>query len=270
MKMRYLGVALATAGATALLAGCMTVRPDDPVYIRQQQLQTQQQQLAARVDRLDRIFNNQSLSNLSQSQDSMQQQLNDLRGDIQELQHQQQIQTKQQRDLYSDLNKRLQKLELGAGAAAAAPAASSNSAPAGAASAAAPAAASTADQAAYQQNFDLLKQGRYEAAIGGFTNFIQQYPQSSLVPNAEFWMGEAHYQMNDFQGALVNYQAVLQGYPNSNKAPDALLKIGYSQYAMQNYTAARKTLESVLKNYPGTNVAKLARQRLDQMRKQGN
>lgn len=83
-------------------------------------------------------------------------------------------------------------------------------------------------------------------------------------------MGEAHYQMNDFQGALVNYQAVLQGYPDSNKAPDALLKIGYSQYAMQNYAAARKTLESVLKQYPGTNVAKLARQRLDQMRKQGN
>lgn len=269
MKMRYLSVALAAAGATTLLAGCMTVRPDDPVYIRQQQIQIQQQQLAARVDRLDRIFNNQSLSNLSQGQESMQQQLNDLRGDIQELQHQQQIQTKQQRDLYSDLNKRLQKLELSASAAATAPAAGST-VPASAASTAVPAVAASADQAAYQQNFDLLKQGRYEAAISGFTNFIQQYPQSPLVPNAEFWMGEAHYQMNDFQGALVNYQAVLQGYPDSNKAPDALLKIGYSQYAMQNYAAARKTLESVLKQYPGTNVAKLARQRLDQMRKQGN
>ncbi|MGH8279745.1 MAG: tol-pal system protein YbgF [Gammaproteobacteria bacterium] len=264
--MRHLSGLVLAAGATTLLAGCMTVRPSDPVYIRQQEIQASQQQLAARVQRIDRILNNQSLSNLSQNQESLQDQVNELRGAIQELQHQQQLDSKQQRDLYSDLNKRLQKLEL---AATTSPAASST-APAAAGSATPPASASAGAQAAYQQNFDLMRQGRYQAAITGFTDFIQQYPQSSLVPNAEFWMGEAHYQMNDFQGALVNYQAVLQGYPDSNKAPDALLKIGFSQAAMQDYAAARKTLASVISMYPGTSVAKLARQRLDQLRKQGH
>ncbi|MDE2460862.1 MAG: tol-pal system protein YbgF, partial [Gammaproteobacteria bacterium] len=93
---------------------------------------------------------------------------------------------------------------------------------------------------------------------------------SPLVPNAEFWMGEAHYQMSDFQGALVNYQAVVQGYPNSNKAPDALLKLGYSQYELGQYSAARKTLGNVIRQYPKSNVAKLAQQRLDRMRKEGH
>lgn len=262
MKSSYLTLFLA-AGATVLLSGCMTVRPDDPVYIRQQQL-------TARVDRLDQVFNNQSLVNLSQNVDSLQQQANELRGDIQVLQHDQQLTKKQQRDLYSDLDKRLQKLELGLNAAAASSA--SNSAATQAPSAGSAAAAVTAggDEAAYQQNFNLLKQGRYEDAINGFTDFIQQYPQSPLVPNAEFWMGEAHYQMSDFQGALVNYQAVVRGYPNSNKAPDALLKIGYSQYGMGNYKSARKTLDSVIKLYPGTSVANLAKQRLERMRKEGH
>jgi tol-pal system protein YbgF len=259
MKPRYLILLL--AGSAVLLSGCMTVRPDDPVYVRQQQL-------AARVDRLDQVFNNQSLVHLSQNVDSLQQQVNELRGDIQVLQHDQQLSKKQQRDLYSDLDKRLQKLELGLNAAAASAAAGSTATQAPAAGSSA--ATANGDQAAYQQNFNLLKQGRYEDAISGFTDFIQQYPQSPLVPNAEFWMGEAHYQMSDFQGALVNYQAVVQGYPNSNKAPDALLKIGYSQYGMGNYKSARKTLDSVIRQYPGTSVANLARQRLERMRKEGH
>ncbi len=261
MKSSY-SVVLLVAGLIALLSGCMPVKPDDPVYIRQQQLE-------ARVDRLDQVFNNQSLVNLSQNVESLQQQVNELRGDIQVLQHDQQLDKKQQRDLYSDLDKRLQKLELGLSAAApAAVGGAATQAPATGSPAAA--AAAGGDQAAYQQNFNLLKQGRYEDAINGFTNFIQQYPQSPLVPNAEFWMGEAHYQMSDFQGALVNYQAVIKGYPNSSKAPDALLKTGYSQYEMQQYKVARKTLESVIKQYPGTNVANLAKQRLNRIRKEGH
>lgn len=255
------------AGLTVLVAGCMTVRPDDPVYIQQQQLLAQQKQLETRVGRLDQIFNNQSLANLSQNQESVQQQVNELRGDIQVLQHDEQLSIKQQRDLYSDLDKRLQKLELNVGSGTASANGASTAPAAGTASVAVVAGG---DQAAYQQNFNLLKQGRYQDAINGFTNFIQQYPQSPLVPNAEFWMGEAHYQMSDFQGALVNYQAVVQGYPDSNKAPDALLKLGYAQYALGKYSAARKTLENVLQQYPKTNVAKLARQRLDRMRKEGH
>lgn len=265
MKARRLTGMVVAAGVAAVLGGCMTVRPSDPVYIRQQQIQASQQKLETRIQRLDRVLNNHSLSSLSQTQESLQQQVNELRGAIQELQHKQQLSTKQQRDLYSDLNRRVRKLELGVKATPAVASAAATGT-----TSAAPAAASGSDQAAYQQNLALLKQGRYQAAITGFTDFIQQYPQSALVPNAEFWMGEAHYQMKDFQGALVNYQAVVQGYPDSNKAPGALLKIGYSQYEMKNYTAAHKTLDQVLKQYPNSNVAKLARQRLKQMRKQGH
>lgn len=247
---------LPAAGLITLLAGCaMQVRPDDPYAIRQQQLE-------ARVDRLDQLFKNQSLTSMSQRIDDLQDQLRQLRGDVETLEHNVDLSKKQQRDLYLDLDRRLQKLELGTGSAQAGtgnPQAASQST-----------AGSGDEQSAYQKNFNLVKQGRYDDAIAGFTSFIQQYPQSSLVPNAEFWMGESHYQQSDFQGALINYKAVVQNYPDSSKAPDAMLKMGYAQYEMKDWKAARKTLDAVISKYPGSRSAGFAKQRLQRMKKEGH
>ncbi|HEX6549287.1 MAG TPA: tol-pal system protein YbgF [Gammaproteobacteria bacterium] len=247
---------LPAAGLITLLAGCaMQVRPDDPYAIRQQQLE-------ARVDRLDQLFKNQSLTSMSQRIDDLQDQLRQLRGDVETLEHNVDLSKKQQRDLYLDLDRRLQKLELGTGSAqsgAGNPQAASQST-----------AGAGDEQSAYQKNFNLVKQGRYDDAIAGFTAFIQQYPQSSLVPNAEFWMGESHYQQSDFQGALINYKAVAQNYPDSSKAPDAMLKMGYAQYEMKDWKAARKTLDAVISKYPGSRSAGFAKQRLQRMKKEGH
>lgn len=249
MRYRALMI-LPAAGLIALLSGCaMQVKPDDPYAIRQQQLE-------ARVDRLDQLFKNQSLTGMSQRIDDQQEQMRKLRGDVETLEHNVDLSKKQQRDLYLDLDRRLQKLELGGGG--------------GAAGAAQSAASAGDEQAAYQKNFNLLKQGRYDDAIAGFTAFIQQYPQSALVPNAEFWMGESHYQQKDFSGALVNYKAVVQNYADSSKVPDALLKMGYAQYEMQDWKAARKTLDKLIGKYPDSRAAGYARQRVQRMKKEGH
>lgn len=252
----YRTAMLPAAGLIVLLTGCtMQVKPDDPYAIRQQQLE-------ARVDRLDQLFKNQSLSSMSQRIDDQQDQLRQLRGDVETLEHNVDLTKKQQRDLYLDLDRRLQKLELGTG--------NSQASNGNTSTAAQPAANDADEQSAYQKNFNLVKQGRYDDAINGFTAFIQQYPQSQLVPNAEFWMGESHYQQSDFQGALVNYKAVVQNYPDSSKAPDALLKMGYAQYEMKDWKAARKTLDSVVSKYPDSRSAGFAKQRLQRMKKEGH
>src|SRR5690242_3248334 len=99
------GIAI-LAGFCVLLAGCQ-VRDDDPYAVRERQLE-------ARVDRLDQVFSkNQSLQGLSQRIDDLQDQLNKIRGDVEVLEHGEDLSQKQQRDLYQDLDKRLQKLEQG-------------------------------------------------------------------------------------------------------------------------------------------------------------
>jgi tol-pal system protein YbgF len=247
---------LPVAGLLILLTGCaMQVRDDDPYAIRQRQLE-------AKVERLDQLFRNLSLTGMSQRIDDLQDQLRQLRGDVQVLEHNVDLSKKQQRDLYMDLDRRLQKLELSAGSAGTGSDAGVNTGGA--------AAASGDEQGDYQKDFNLVKQGRYDDAIAAFTAFIQQYPQSSLVPNAEFWMGESHYQQSDFQGALINYKAVVDNYPDSSKAPDAMLKMGYAQYEMKDWKAARKTLTSLLNKYPKSRAATYAKQRLDRMKKEGH
>lgn len=237
-----------------LLAGC-TVRDDDPYAVRQRELE-------ARVNQIDQVFKNQSLQGISQRIDEQQDQIQKLRGDVELLEHNQDLSTKQQRDLYQDLDKRLQKLEMGLGAAAA-PAAAS----------AAPVAAPVgggADEAAYQKDFNLLKDGRFADAIKGYNSFLKQYPTSPLASNAVFWTGEAYYQMSDFDSALASFKKVVKDYPGSAKVSDAMLKIGYCQYEQQQWKSARQTLNSVVQNYPNTSAASLATQRLQRMQDEGH
>ncbi|MGE5626057.1 MAG: tol-pal system protein YbgF [Bacillota bacterium] len=255
-------VFLLVAGLGILLGGCQ-VRDDDPYAVRERQLE-------ARVDRLDQVFNkNQSLQGISQRIDEEQQQIQQLRGEVEVLQHDTELDKKQQRDLYQDLDKRLQRLEMGLSGNASAPGDGAAEAPA---PGTAQPAVSTggADDAAYQKSFNLLKQGRFNDAIKGFKAFMKQYPKSSLASNAGFWTGEAYYQMSDFDTALATFRKVLKDYPQSNKVPDATLKVGLCQYELQQWQSARQTLTSVVQNFPNTSAASQASQRLQRMQDEGH
>ena len=258
--MKSLGLLL-VAGLGTLLVGCQ-VRDDDPYAVRERQLE-------ARVDRLDQVFKNQTLQGLSQRIDEQQQQIQQLRGEVEVLEHDSELDKKQQRDLYQDLDKRLQRLEMGMGGgtgggdASVAPAAATDLATV-------PASTGGADDAAYQKSFNLLKQGRFNDAIKGFKTFLKQYPHSTLASNAEFWTAEAYYQTSDFDTALATFKKVLKDYPKSSKVPDATLKVGLCQYELQQWQSARQTLTSVVQNFPNTSAASQATQRLQRMQDEGH
>jgi len=257
--------------ALVLLAGCATTPPEqDPVQIKLNDLDN-------RVGRLERSVANQVT--VAQRQDEMQATLRQLQGRVDELEHANEALTKQQRDLYADLDKRLSGGSAAAGAAAPAggaagtgvaggsPAAAAEAGAAGAGAAAAGAPSST-EQAVYAQAFDALKAGSYSIAIAGFKDFLGSYPQSALAENAQYWLGEAYYVNHDYEGAAGAFRAVLKKWPDARKAPDALLKLGYTQYAQKQYAASRATLTEVTKKYPGTDSARLAAERLKKMPEQ--
>lgn len=243
----------------ALVAGCASTPPEeDPVQLKLNDLD-------GRVMRLERSMANQVA--VSQHVDEMQASLRELQGRIEELEHSNEALTKQQRDLYADLDKRLggNGTVPGAGAGAAGGGAAGADAAAGAAGNNAP---SSTEQAVYAQAFDALKAGSYSTAITGFKDFLGTYPQSSLADSAQYWLGEAYYVSNDYDAAGGAFRAVLKKWPDSRKAPDALLKLGYTQYAQKQYPAAKATLTDVTKKYPGTDTAKLAADRLKRIPEQ--
>jgi tol-pal system protein YbgF len=122
----------------------------------------------------------------------------------------------------------------------------------------------------YKQAYDLLKQRRYDEAKQAFQMFLVKYPRGNLAANAQYWVGETSYVLRDFTAAMTEFDKVVQHYPDSSKVPGALLKIAYIQFERKEWPASRKTLEGMVNKYPTTTAARLARDRLERMRIEGN
>jgi len=271
--MRQPCVVFVVAVVAVLAAGCASApAADDPIQLKLNDID-------ARVTRIERVISNQSLVELAQHLDQVQADVRQLRGRVEELEYNAEAMHKQQRDLYSDLDKRIAALGGGSsgavgalGGAGSAAGSSSSQSPSGAAGSAgsptgsagsgAGSAGSSEEQTVYAQSFDALKAGSYSVAITGFKSFLSSYPASPLAENAQYWLGEAFYVTRDFDSATGAFRNVLQKWPDSRKAPDALLKLGYTQLEQKKTGEGRATLSQVVQKYPGTDAAKLAAERL--------
>lgn len=178
-----------------------------------------------------------------------------LRGQIETLTYDLETAQKRQQDFYVDLDARLRKLETQAAGNAAASADK-------AAEAAKPAADPAAENRDYDAAINLMKASKFKDATTAFADFVQKYPDSSLAPNAQFWLGNAWYAQRDCRKAIEAQSYVASKWPDSPKAPDSLLAIATCQQELHNSSGARRTLEALLAKYPETPAAESAKQRL--------
>jgi len=245
--------ALLLALMVATLAACATTPEEDPVTVKMNDLDR-------RLERLERVLANQSLLELSQQLQNLQNETRALRGELEELQHGAETARRQQRDLYGDIDRRLQVIEVGA-----APPPSVGSAPTG--SLPVPAGS---DRANYQAAFELLKGGQYDKARAAFQQFMATFPDSALADNAQYWLGETHYVMRDFPEALKAFRRVVENWPESRKRADAWLKVGYAEYELKNWAPAREALNRVVREHKDSAVATEAANRLQKMTAEGH
>jgi tol-pal system protein YbgF len=202
--------------------------------------------LEARMDGVERQLANQGLLDMSRQIDALTEQLRQLRGDIDELQHSLDQARAQQRDQYVDLDTRLRAAEAALTAAQATVAGGS-------------------PEAEYQAAFNLLKDGKYDEASSALQAFVGKYPQHELAPNAMYWLGEAHYVRRDYPAALAAFEGLLKDYPGNRKTPDALLKVGYCEAELKRPGPARAALARVIQEFPDSQAAAEAKARLDRM-----
>ncbi len=220
--------------------------------------------LEDRVTRLEQLVNGRGLVEMLTQLEQLQREVQALRGEVELQGHELQQLKARQRDLYVDLDRRLQQLEAGA-APSGAPAT-----PAGTGAATPSPGSADAARADYQRALDILREGRYRQAGEAFQAFLKTHPGSAYADNAQYWLAETYYVTRQFDAALAEFEKVLKQYPGSSKIPDARLKIGFIQYEKGHWDQAREALQQVVAEHPGTTAARLAAERLARMKREGH
>jgi len=106
---------------------------------------------------------------------------------------------------------------------------------------------------------------KYDLAIAGFQRFLKDFPGTSLTPNAYYWLGESYYQQKDYVRAMQALDHVLE-YPGNEKIPASLFKLGLAAKETGDLAKSRKTLKRVIEEFPTSDEAKLAKNKLVDIR----
>ena len=259
MKGKISIIAVITVAAALLLAGCAGLVPasEDPVLIKLEDMDR-------RLQAIERVVQNQSLVNMSQQVSILERRVDELAGSAEEIEYNASTTSERQRELYADLDARIQSLEAALQAGS-----SVNVMDGGPLSPGQLPVPGGSDRDNYQAAFELLKEQRYEPAAMAFKQFLVSYPDSELADNAQYWLAESYYVTQQFGDALTSFKTVIDDYPRSRKIPDALLKMGYCNYELERWDDARGALSRVQNDYPETTAARLAGQRLKRMESEG-
>lgn len=199
-----------------------------------------------RVKRLEQQMNNLTAMNMPEQISRLQQELAELRGQVQETNHALERLTAQ---LTSSALKNPT-----APVSASAPSVSP-----------APASAGMDEANSYQAAFMALTKRDYAKAEQGFNAYLQRYEKGQFAPDAHYWLGEIYTLNKKLTEAESEFSLLVKQFPSASKVPDARLKLAIV-HAMQGKTAEAKTeLQDILKKYLGTTAAQLAKIRLQQL-----
>ena len=124
----------------------------------------------------------------------------------------------------------------------------------------------SADRVAMKVNYDnasslLLKQREINGAALAFKQHIVDYPTSPFVPNAYYWLGEIYLLQDQAELSRQSFTAVVEQHPLHAKAMDARFKLGKIYHQLGEDNRARELLEIAATSTGG--VARKARTYLD-------
>ena len=122
------------------------------------------------------------------------------------------------------------------------------------------------ERLAYQESFELIRQGDYEAAQIAFSNYIKSYQGSSFIDDAKFWLAESFYAQGNYIKALEIFENIQSQYPKSEKIMESILKSGFCYYELGNFEKSLTIFKQIITDYPNSSVSRLATEKLNTIR----
>ncbi len=117
----------------------------------------------------------------------------------------------------------------------------------------------------YRSAMEAYNQERYQEAATRFRDFVSRFPAHHFADNAQYWIGECHYSLGQYERSIDEFCAILQQHENEDKVPDALLKIGLAYLNLDAPERARPYLLQLIEKYPSTEPAGKARREVERL-----
>jgi tol-pal system protein YbgF len=123
-------------------------------------------------------------------------------------------------------------------------------------------------QRAFDTSNDDYSAGRFELAVQGFQQFLQQFPRTPQAGTAEFYIGMSYYNLNKWGDARDAFLKVINDYPQTQGTivPDAYYKLGQTYERLNQSDAAKKAYEAAVQKFPGS-LSALSSQALQRLNK---
>jgi tol-pal system protein YbgF len=206
--------------------------------------------LKKRVAAIEAIVQGGGLADMQNQIEALKREVAHLKGDLEVAQHNLETTQQRQKDLYTDTDTRLRKIESG-------PVASSPPV-----SVPAAAAVEEKDVLAFADADSLSKSAKHKEAFAAFDAFLKEYPNSKFAADALYGMGYSQFALKNYKSSIATQQKVIDLHPASPKVPDAMYNQANSQIQLGQVTNAKKTLRSLVEKHPDAEITPSAQKRL--------
>ncbi|MDC9727969.1 MAG: tol-pal system protein YbgF [Methyloprofundus sp.] len=208
---------------------------------------------------------------------SLQTEIQQLRGLVEQQKHELSNLKKRQQSIYADMNSRFQKLSpVGVIAPSdvltegdlAVPVADRRSVVPAASfvkQAAPTKKVALSEKVAFDAAYANVRNNHYKEAIVQFKQFLSDFPTGEYSDNAQFWLASVYKVTHDIKAAKAGFKAVATNYPQSDKASVALYKLADIYRDENNKPEAKKLYQQLTKQYAGSTSAKMALKKLREM-----
>lgn len=178
----------------------------------------------------------------------LQEEVQGLRGLVEEQAHQLQQLKQQRMDDYVDLDRRVSELSQNRGESAGNGSSRSGGGSSRGSSSASRASGgdSSNEFASYSAAVDLATtQQQFDRAIDALKEHLDEYPDGRYAGNAHYWLGQIYFVQSHMEEAQQAFTRVVEEYPDHNKAPEARYKLGQVYFRQGDKDRAKELLEEV-------------------------
>lgn len=107
--------------------------------------------------------------------------------------------------------------------------------------------------------------GNFDLALKEFTDYLSWFGDTEMAPNAQYYIGEIHYNQQRYEEAVAAFDKVLEAYPRNPKTNDARLMKARALAQLGRRAEAEQEFRALIKAAPNSDAAQRARAELQKL-----